>query len=75
MNRVVLRVKLLLILLTLSAIVILPSPAGKAQCNGQCGKVRGSPACIRAFNSTGDPIDIGTDCFFLNGSCLNTQCA
>ena len=74
MVRVAFRVKLLLIVLVLAAIAALPTPASKAQCNGQCGKVNKTPACIRAFNSSGDPIDIGTDCFFFQGSCLNTQC-
>jgi hypothetical protein len=75
MNRIGLRIKLLLIAVIASATLVLPSPSGKAACNGQCGKVNGQGACIRAFNSTGDPIDIGTDCFFMGQSCLTTQCA
>lgn len=75
MNRLGLRIKLLLITLMTSAILVLPSSPGKAACNGQCGKVNGQQACIRAFNSSGDPIDIGTDCAFIGGGCTTAQCA
>ena len=75
MNRLGLRIKLLLIAVMAAAILVLPSSSGKAACNGQCSKVNGQQACIRAFNSSGDPIDVGTDCAFLGGNCLTTQCA
>jgi hypothetical protein len=74
MTRLVFRLKLLLILLTLSAIVILPSPESKAQCNATCGKVKGKNACIRVYNSTGDPIELGTDCAWFNGNCITAAC-
>lgn len=75
MNRVAFRVKLFFIVLILAAIAALPAPGSKAQCNGQCGRVGKTPACIRAFNSSGEPIETGTDCFFFQGTCMNTRCA
>jgi len=75
MKHLGLRVKLTLIALIGSAILVLPSPTGNAACNGFCGKVNGRPACLRTFNSSGDPIDIGSDCSFSpQGSCTNVEC-
>ena len=75
MNRFGLRIKLLLIAIMVSAVAALPSPSGKAACNGQCNRVNGRAACIRVFNSTGDPVDIGTDCWWTGEICTTTQCA
>lgn len=70
-----LRVKLVLIALLASTTLVLPSPTSDAACNGFCGKVNGRPACLRTFNSSGDPIDIGADCKFSpQGNCSNVVC-
>lgn len=70
-----LRVKVVLIALLASATLVLPSPSGNAACNGFCGKVNGLPACLRTFNSSGEPIDLGSDCSFSpQGNCTNVAC-
>lgn len=75
MKHLKLRVKLTLIALMASAILVMPSPTGNAACNEFCGKVNGRPACLKAFNSAGDPIDIGSGCLFTpQGVCINAPC-
>lgn len=74
MSRLNLPVRLLLLSLLATAVMLLPTSPSTAQCNGVCGKAKGKPACIRSFNSTGDPVDLGTDCIFQNEQCVATQC-
>lgn len=74
MSRISFRVKLFAVVLAVVGLASIPTDTGKAACNGQCGKVNKRSACIRAFDSSGDPIDMGTDCYFVGESCMNTTC-